>query len=164
MKTLREIVKNIRKIKTTIEDFENEVIIAFEDYEYNRVSEIVIEKAIGQSYNYITYINTKNSTEIYISTEKNKKEISVIDVWTNDKEEKLEEDIKRIKNSLYKYFARKNYFRCFFEFGKVKELDFLSCKDEKDCYVFIFKHKKTFDIEYTVIINKDDKEVLVLSN
>jgi len=90
MKKLMEVVKKIKGIEAAVEDFENEVVIAFGDYEFNGISEVILEKVIGKNYDYTAYINEKNSPEVFISVEKTEDGVIVLDAWTNDKEESFE--------------------------------------------------------------------------
>lgn len=73
MKKLMEVVKEMKGMEVAVEDFENEVIIAFGDYEFNGISEVVLEKSMGQNYDYTAYVNEKNAPEVFISVEKQMK-------------------------------------------------------------------------------------------
>ncbi|MDK4498551.1 hypothetical protein MVQ25_11225 [Fusobacterium necrophorum] len=93
MKKLMEVVKEIKGIEAAVEEFENEVVIAFGDYEFNGISEVILEKAIGQNYDYTAYANEKNAPEVFISVEKTEDGVIVLDAWTNEKEENFEKMI-----------------------------------------------------------------------
>lgn len=93
MKKLIEVINAIKGIEAAVEDFENEVIVEFGDYEFNGISEVIVEKAIGQNYDYTAYVNEKNAPEVFISVEKTDEGIIVLDAWTNEKEEDFEKMI-----------------------------------------------------------------------
>lgn len=86
MKKLIEVINAIKGIEAAVEDFENEVIVEFGDYEFNGISEVIVEKAIGQNYDYTAYVNEKNAPEVFISVESTEDGIIVLDAWTNEKE------------------------------------------------------------------------------
>lgn len=107
MKKLTEIVKKIKGIEAAVEEFENEVVIAFDDYEFNGISEVILEKAMGENYDYTAYVNEKNAPEVFISVEKTDEGIIVLDAWTNEKEENFEEMIgktwREVKGEMLDY-------------------------------------------------------------
>lgn len=107
MKKLMEVVKEIKGIEATVEEFENEVIVAFGNYEFNGISGVLLEKAIGQNYDYTAYVNEKNAPEVFISVEKTDEGIIVLDAWTNEKEENFEEMIgktwREVKGEMLDY-------------------------------------------------------------
>lgn len=78
--TEKEVLYNLQKLIGTHYDY-NEIICAFEDYEENGINEVIVEKNLSsQLYNYIAYINTKNSREFFIKVNKMNK---IIEVWYN---------------------------------------------------------------------------------
>lgn len=107
MKKLMEVVKEMKGMEVAVEDFENEVIIAFGDYEFNGISEVVLEKSMGQNYDYTAYVNEKNSPEVFISVERTEDGVIVLDAWTNEKEENFEEMIgktwREVKGEMLDY-------------------------------------------------------------
>ncbi|WP_261787559.1 hypothetical protein [Fusobacterium necrophorum] len=108
MKKLIEVINAIKGIEAAVEDFENEVIVEFGDYEFNGISEVVVEKVIGKNYDYTAYINEKNSPEVFISVESTEDGIIVLDAWTNEKES-FEEMIGKawadVKEAMVKHIA-----------------------------------------------------------
>jgi len=109
MKKLMEVVKEIKGIEAAVEEFENEVIVAFGDYEFNGISEVLLEKAMGSNYDYTAYVNEKNAPEVFISVEKTEDGVIVLDAWTNEKEESFEEMIGKswgeVKEKMLDYIS-----------------------------------------------------------
>ena len=62
--TLEQVINNIKGIEVT-EDFKNDVICAFEDYEFDGETEVVVTKDSETEYQ--AYVNHKNAPIIRIS-------------------------------------------------------------------------------------------------
>ena len=79
MKKIMEIISEIKGIETTVEDFENEVIIAFGDYEEEGKTYVIVSKQ--KEGEYLAYIDTKDSTQIKIITKEIDEKLVVLDAW-----------------------------------------------------------------------------------
>jgi len=73
MISLENVIENIKRIKGS-NDIENDIICAFEDYEFEGVSEIIVTS--NQA-----YANHKDAPIIRFETEEEWKLTSVIDAW-----------------------------------------------------------------------------------
>ena len=75
--TIQEVIKNLVGMEVT-DNFENDVICAFEDYSYDGKTDVIVSK--DESNNNIdlqAYVNHADSPIICIKIEDNK----IIDVW-----------------------------------------------------------------------------------
>lgn len=73
MKTLEEVKKDLIGLEVN-EDFENEVIIAFGDHEYEGETEVIVSE---HSQGYQAYINHAESPILVLKIEDNK----IVEVW-----------------------------------------------------------------------------------
>ena len=62
---LEDVLENLNGMEVT-DDIENDIICAFEDYEYEGVSEIIVNKHAGKKCDYQAYANYKYSPIILI--------------------------------------------------------------------------------------------------
>lgn len=77
MKTLKQIIEELKGMEVT-DDFKNDVICAFEDYEFEGENEVIVEKdESNTNIDYQAYINSRKAPIICIRIEKNK----VVDAW-----------------------------------------------------------------------------------
>lgn len=72
--TLEKVIENIKKIEVT-EDFVNDVICAYEDYEYKGETEVIVSKDSDTEYQ--AYINHQDAPIIRISIDEER----VKDAW-----------------------------------------------------------------------------------
>lgn len=75
--TIQEVIKNLVGMKVT-DDFENEVICAFEDYSYEGESYVIVSKdESNPQVDYQAYVDHTYAPIICITIENN----TVIDAW-----------------------------------------------------------------------------------
>lgn len=77
--TAEKVLENLRKNLIGFENWDmNDVVYSFEDFEEYGKNEVLFERANNSGYDYIAYIDAKDSTQFLIKTDKND---VVIDVW-----------------------------------------------------------------------------------
>lgn len=74
--TKYDILENLKKLIGEELDY-TEIVSAFGNYQENGKSEVFIEESSNTGYDYIAYINTKDSTEFLFKVEDD----IIIDVW-----------------------------------------------------------------------------------
>lgn len=75
--TKEMVLENLKKLVGTEFDA-SEVICAFEDFEENDETNIIVDESNNAGYDYVAYIDAKDATEFYFSIgEKN----VIVDVW-----------------------------------------------------------------------------------
>ena len=74
--TIQEVIKNLVGMEVT-DDFINDVICAFEDYEYEGETNVIVSKDESNNIDYQAYIDHVDSPIVCIKIEGNK----IIDVW-----------------------------------------------------------------------------------
>lgn len=75
--TIQEVIKNLVVMEVT-DDFENDVICAFEDYEYEGETHVIVSKDESNgNIDYQVYINHADAPIICIKIENNE----IIDAW-----------------------------------------------------------------------------------
>ncbi|NLZ34372.1 MAG: hypothetical protein GX889_05590 [Clostridiales bacterium] len=75
--TIQEVIKNLVGMKVT-DDFENDVICAFEDYEYEGETYVIVSKdESNDNIDYQAYIDHADAPIICIKIENNE----IIDAW-----------------------------------------------------------------------------------
>lgn len=75
--TKEMVLENLKKLTGTEFDAD-EVICAFEDFEENEETNIIVEESNNVGYDKIAYIDTKDATEFYFALDE---ENCIADVW-----------------------------------------------------------------------------------
>lgn len=76
--TEKEVLYNLQKLIGTHYNYD-EIICAFEDYEEKGISKIIVEKSPDlRLYDYVAYIDTKDSREFFIKVDIMNK---ITEVW-----------------------------------------------------------------------------------
>lgn len=94
IKTLEEIKSDLKGLFTTEDNFENEIIIAFGDYEVNGETEVMVEntntetniEGSGMCQVWCAYINEESSEAIKFAIKKSRNDIDdtyieIVEVW-----------------------------------------------------------------------------------
>ena len=74
--TVKKVLENLKRMIGNEFDY-NDIICAFEDYEENGVSEVMVNESSNNGYDYIAYINSSDAVE-FLFTVKND---IIADVW-----------------------------------------------------------------------------------
>lgn len=69
--TKEQVLENLRELIGNEYD-EDEIICAFEDFEQDGETEVIVNTSCGNGYDAIAYINSANSTEFLFNLDKNK--------------------------------------------------------------------------------------------
>ena len=75
--TKEMVLENLKKLVGTEFDAD-EVICAFEDFEEDEETNVIVNESNNSGYDYVAYIDTRNATEFYFTLDE---ENCITDVW-----------------------------------------------------------------------------------
>lgn len=78
--TRENVLENLKKLIGNVFD-EDDIICAFEDFEEDGKTEVIVKCSENNGYDKIAYINSVDSTQFLFSTYKNGEEEIIDDVW-----------------------------------------------------------------------------------
>jgi hypothetical protein len=71
---LEEVRDNLEGMEGQLRDLPDDIVMTFEDYEFEGESEIIVDKNNSEGTEIMAYANSKNSPELKIFVEKNEDE------------------------------------------------------------------------------------------
>jgi beta-glucanase (GH16 family) len=84
MTTINKVLENVKTVKgVELSEFNNAIIEAFSDYEYEGNSEILINQSHNNGYDMIAYANVRTSPEVLMNVKITNDTITVVDAWLN---------------------------------------------------------------------------------
>lgn len=78
--TREKVLNNLKALIGSVFD-EDDIICAFEDFEEEGETEVIVKCSENNGYDKIAYINSVDSTQFLFSTYKNGEEEIIDDVW-----------------------------------------------------------------------------------
>jgi hypothetical protein len=66
---MAQVEENLMGLTALKEDFENDIICAFEDFEEDGETSVIVSKSSNDGYDYVAYVNTENSIQFLLTVE-----------------------------------------------------------------------------------------------